>query len=105
MPDNWQPSGPWKQRFRKALDEAFDEPSMEMLTTDYFSPSHAFSKISPAGIGKTFEFRLFELIKQAQMEDWLPEPGRGGQGAAAQEPRHRHNRRGPRPDDHRSEAG
>lgn len=61
------------QRFRKALDEAFDEPSMELLTTDYFSPSRAFSRISPPGFNKTYEYRLFELINQARMNDWLPD--------------------------------
>ena len=72
MSGGWQPSGQWMQRFRKALNEAFDEPSVEMLTVDYFSPSHAFSKLSPPGSGRTFEYRLFELINQARMDDWLP---------------------------------
>lgn len=63
----------WAQRFRKALNEAFDEPSMEMLTTDYFSPSRAFSRVSPPGFGKTHEYRLFELINQAKTNDWLPD--------------------------------
>jgi len=73
MSGGWQPSGQWMQRFRKALDEAFDEPSLEMLTTDYFSPSRAFSKVSTPGFNKPFEFRLFELINQARMDDWLPD--------------------------------
>jgi len=59
------------QKFREALDAAFDEPSMEMLTTDYFSPSLAFSKVSPPGPSRTYEYRLHELINQARMNDWL----------------------------------
>jgi hypothetical protein len=58
------------QRFREALYEAFDEPSLELLTTDYFFPA-TFSRISPPGFGKTFNDRLQELINQARMNDWL----------------------------------
>ena len=38
MPDEWRPTGWWMLRFRKALFEAFDEPSMELLIIDYFTP-------------------------------------------------------------------
>ena len=69
MANGWNPSGAWMAAFRKALADAFDEPSMELLTTDYFTRS--FAKISPAGFGKTFEFRVQELINNARMEDWL----------------------------------
>jgi Trypsin-like peptidase domain/Effector-associated domain 1 len=71
MPGMWQPTGQWMHRFRDALDSGFDEPSLELLTTDYFSARRAFSKLSPQGFGKTFEFRLYELINQAQMNGWL----------------------------------
>jgi hypothetical protein len=59
----------WKQRFREALDKAFDEPSIQLLVEDYFDLS--FAKLSPPGYKKTFEFRLSELIDQARMNDWL----------------------------------
>jgi len=58
--------------FRKALDGAFDEGSIELLTVDYFSPA-AFSKISPSGFNKTFEYRLYEFIEHARRDDWLPD--------------------------------
>jgi len=67
----WQPSGVWKQKFREALDIAFDEPSMELLTSDYFPSQDRFSKISPPGFSKTFQYRLLELIEAARMNDWL----------------------------------
>jgi Trypsin-like peptidase domain/Effector-associated domain 1 len=73
VPGDWQPSGQWMRQFREALDEGFDEPAMELLTTDYFSPRFAFSRVSPPGFGKTHEVRLFELINQARMDDWLPD--------------------------------
>ena len=69
--DNWQPSGQWIKQFREALDDAFDEPSRELLTSDYFGPSSTFSKISPPGFGKTHQTRLQELIQKARMNDWL----------------------------------
>src|ERR1700722_4362640 len=71
MPGMWQPTGQWMPRFRDALDSGFDEPSLELLTTDYFSVRRAFSKVSPQGFGKTFEFRLYELINKARMNGWL----------------------------------
>jgi hypothetical protein len=67
---NWQPTGAWMQRFRRALDHSFDETAIELLTSDYFHPA-SFARISSPGAGKTFEFRLYELIQQARMEDWL----------------------------------
>jgi pimeloyl-ACP methyl ester carboxylesterase len=69
--NSWQPTGQWIQQFREALDGGFDEASMELLTTDLFSPERAFSKISPPGFGKTYQVRLQELINQARMNDWL----------------------------------
>ena len=71
MPNAWQPTGQWMRHFREALDGGFDEPSMELLTTDYFSSRRAFSRVSPPGFGKTYEVRLQELINQARMNDWL----------------------------------
>lgn len=73
MPDDWRPSGQWMKQFREALEDTFDEPSMELLTSDYFPVRDTFSRISPAGFGKTFEFRLHELINQARMGGWLPD--------------------------------
>ena len=73
MPDDWRPSGPWMKQFREALDDTFDEPSMELLTSDYFPARDTFSKISPPGFGKTFQFRLHELINQARIGGWLPD--------------------------------
>lgn len=73
MPDDWRPSGPWIKQFREALDDAFDEPSMELLTSDYFPARDAFSKVAPPGFGKSFQYRLHELINQARMGGWLPD--------------------------------
>lgn len=53
------------------MDGAFDEPSLELLTSDYFGPSLTFSKVSPPGFGKTHQTRLQEFIHQARMNDWL----------------------------------
>lgn len=72
MAERWRPSGAWTRRFRLALDEAFDEASMELLTVDHFTPS-TFSKISSPGLGKSFTSRLQDLINEAQMNDWLPD--------------------------------
>jgi hypothetical protein len=71
MPNTWKSSGAWKKKFREALDNAFDEPSLELLTADYFPPQDRFSKISAPGYGKTFQYRLLELIEAARMNDWL----------------------------------
>ncbi len=71
MTTPWKPTGRWKEKFRKALDDAFDEASIELLTGDFFPPPDRFSKIAAPGINKTFQFRLFELIEVARMNDWL----------------------------------
>ena len=71
MPDAWRPSGAWKLKFREALEDAFDDASMELLTADYFPVRNQFSRVAPTGVGKTFEFRLHELITNALMDDWL----------------------------------
>lgn len=70
MPGDWQPTRLTITRFRRALYEAFDEPSIGLLTTDYFAPD-TFNKLAPPGPGMTFEFRLQELIDQAKMNDWF----------------------------------
>lgn len=67
----WQPTGRWNETFREALADAFDEALIELLTTDFFSTRQRFSRISPPSFGKTFEFRLHELIDNARMNDWL----------------------------------
>src|SRR2546430_11457059 len=71
MSPSWEPSGAWKARFRKALNDAFNEPSMLLLTSDFVPPADQFDKISPPGFGKTAEFRLYELMEHARMNDWL----------------------------------
>lgn len=71
MPGHWQPSGAWMMKFREALLAAFDDPSLTLLTTDYFGPARSFYNLSPPGYGKTHELRLHELIQQARMNDWL----------------------------------
>lgn len=71
MPKYWQPSGPWMMKLRQALDGAFDDPSLTLLTTDYFGPARSFAKLSQPGFGKPFEFRIHELLEQARMNDWL----------------------------------
>jgi hypothetical protein len=68
---NWQPTGSWNRKFRRALASAFDEPSIQLLTVDFFPPSCRFASISPPGFDKTFEYRLHELIENARMNDWL----------------------------------
>jgi len=65
----WTPSGPWTMRFRKALDDAFDEGSFTLLLADYFDL--AFAKVSAPGFGKEFANRLNEVMEKARMEDWL----------------------------------
>jgi hypothetical protein len=69
MPPQWIPTGPWLAKFRRALLPAFDATSLEMLTSDYFGPLYAFSKV--ASTGGTFEYRVYELIDQARQSDWL----------------------------------
>lgn len=54
---------------RKALDDAFDQPAFDLLLGDYFGKS--FDGVSPPGFGKTNEFRIHEVMKQARIEDWL----------------------------------
>jgi len=71
MPGYWQPTGAWKEKFRKALDGAFNEASIELLTGDFFPPQDLFSKIAAPGLSKTFQYRLHELIEEARMNDWL----------------------------------
>jgi len=50
--------------FRRALADAFDEQSLELLTTDYFARS--FVKIAAPGTGRTFECGVQELINNAR---------------------------------------
>jgi hypothetical protein len=58
-------------KLRQALALAFNEPTLILLTEDYFGPARSFSAVSPAGVGKNFEFRIHELIEQARQEGWL----------------------------------
>ena len=68
MSTPWTPSNNWMARFRGALVVAFDPPSLNMLTFDYFGPQNSFNILTGAG---AFEYRVFELIDQARMNDWL----------------------------------
>lgn len=72
MTTPWTPGGAWLQRFRKALYGAFNDVQLEMLTSDYFHPE-TFTKIAPAGLGMTFEYRLFQFVDWARMNDYLPD--------------------------------
>lgn len=62
-------TGSRNQKFRKALDQAYDEASITILLTDYFGKR--FASIAPATITAGQENRLQRLIDVAQMEDWL----------------------------------
>jgi hypothetical protein len=66
----WTPSGAWKFRFRTALNEAFDDQDLELLTADYLTPN-LFSKVTSTN--KRFDARLGELIEWARMNDCLPD--------------------------------
>jgi hypothetical protein len=59
----------WQSSFRKALESAFDPPSITLLVSDYFAPKN-FPNIAPPGAGN-FEFRLHLLMEEARMEGWL----------------------------------
>ena len=56
-------------QFRTALKDSFDNQSLEMLTFDYFGPSKTFTNLTNPN--SYFEYRIFELIQQARMNDWL----------------------------------
>jgi hypothetical protein len=71
MSNGWEPSPAWNKRFRAELAAAFDEPSLNLLTADYFSPARRFVNLAPAGPGRTLDVRIQELIDQARMDDWL----------------------------------
>lgn len=68
MTTPWTPSNNWMTRFRAALVAAFDDPSLEILTFDYFGPQKTFSKVTPSG---NFDYRVYKLIDEARMDDWL----------------------------------
>jgi Trypsin-like peptidase domain/Effector-associated domain 1 len=72
MTTPWRPSGAWLQQLRKALYDAFNDVQLEMLTSDYFHPE-TFTRIAPAGLGMTFEYRLFQFVDWARMNDYLPD--------------------------------
>ena len=69
MSTHWTPTSNWMTRFKTALMASFDDPSLEMLTFDYFGPQNTFHNlVAPNGF---FEFRVYQLIQQARMNDWL----------------------------------
>jgi hypothetical protein len=70
MAEPWKPSGAWLQRFREALADAFDEPSLQLLTSDYFAPK-TFLRIAPPSLQATFDYRVHRLIDEARMDGWL----------------------------------
>lgn len=67
MNDYWTPSR--NERFRKALSNAFDEASFDLLLADYFG--RGFAAIAPVGLATPHESRLQQVIRTAKMEDWL----------------------------------
>jgi hypothetical protein len=71
MSTSWQQSSTWNSKFRRALDNAFVEADIELLTADYFAPEYRFSKVATPAWGKNFQGRLQELIDAARMNDWL----------------------------------
>lgn len=70
MAESWKPSGAWNAAFRKALIEAFNTASFDLLIADYFLPE-TFDNLSPPGFNKPFANRLQEVINQARMDEWL----------------------------------
>lgn len=67
---SWTPSGTWKRNFRNALKSGYPIVyAMELMLGDYFNTSLA--NIAPVGPGVTYEYQLFQLTAQAEMEDWL----------------------------------
>ena len=70
MVDPRDPAEAWKTALRKALLGAFNQASIDLLIADYFSPD-SFDNLSPPGFGKTFEYRLLEVIREADMAGWL----------------------------------
>jgi hypothetical protein len=61
--------GSRNERFRKALNEAFDEGSITILLADYFGQN--FAAIAPVTITAGHDSRLQRLINVAKMDDWL----------------------------------
>lgn len=70
MTNPWQPTGPWMQAFRQALRTAFGPAEMGLLISDYFYPE-TYPGISPPSFDKTEEYRIYEVINYARMNDWL----------------------------------
>lgn len=68
MAQEW-PRGAW-QRLREAVSAAFDSPSLNLLTADYFGPANTFNKLAPPELG-TFDYRVHRLLDEARMDDWL----------------------------------
>jgi V8-like Glu-specific endopeptidase len=68
MSAHWTPTGPWMAKFRNALLPAFNPATMQLLTADYFGPLNTFANLTSNG---SFEYRLYEYIEQARLEDWL----------------------------------
>lgn len=69
MPPNWTPSNSWTARFRAALMAAFNSDTLELLTADYFGPANTFSNLTSES--KTWEYRIYQLIKESREADWL----------------------------------
>ena len=70
MPESWEPSGAWLQRLREGLNKHFDEIELDLLISDYFAPL-SFAGLSPAGVHKTHEYRIHEVIGRARTQGWL----------------------------------
>lgn len=67
MSQQW--SGPWMEKFRKAILSAFNQQELQLLTFDYFGPTDTFINLTSPNA--KFEYRIYELIDQARMSDWL----------------------------------
>jgi len=57
------------EKFRRALLPAFDSPSFQLLTADYFGPLNTFRNLAVEN--GTFEYRVYDYIDKARLDDFL----------------------------------
>src|SRR5689334_8276374 len=69
----FDPGPGYLQRVREALVNVYDDPSLTVLTVDYFGPGRSFQNVAPPSFGVTFQQRIFTLLNQARMEGWVLE--------------------------------
>jgi len=67
LTEYWPPARNLK--LREALFKAFDEPTFDLLLSDYFGLS--FNALASPGYGVGLEYRMHLVIKQARSEDWV----------------------------------